>query len=409
MGASFFYDPRSEPIKQMLDVMRHHALFPMPPEVTQVILGGGSPIDLDGLRIQSHDEAWNFALNYGYNMGNPAQRAHVGRVYEDAIDFLEGVVLEGTKLHVPNELRHVEDPLDLLVWASERPRTLDGRWSCAILRVMHTLFHVDHNVNLRFLPEIQRQVFSRYDQYLVCESGQWMLRGAYEVPLVTVERKENKDRVSMLLKMLHKPENVAETIYDQIGIRLVAEDQLGVLMVIRFLLDHHVLMPTHIKPSRSRNLMIDLEALAAWTESMPPLFQIYDLSAEERRALSHTLALKPGTLEQNPFSSKDYSAIQFTARTLIRLPGPGAPALETLQTRLRDLGLAELAEQARIPELIREQEEFTFFFAHEVQVMEQSGFQSSRSGPASHSEYKQRQRDAARRRVLQGILQEESC
>jgi uncharacterized protein (TIGR04562 family) len=393
----------------MLDVMRHHALFPMPPEVTQVILGGGSPIDLDGLRIQSHDEAWNFALNYGYNMGNPIQRAHVGRVYEDAIDFLEGVVLEGTKLHVPNELRHVEDPLDLLVWASERPRTLDGRWSCAILRVMHTLFHVDHNVNLRFLPEIQRQVFSRYDQYLVQEGDRWLLRGAYEVPLVTVERKENKDRVSMLLKMLHKPENVAETIYDQIGIRLVAEDQLGVLMVIRFLLDHHVLMPTHIKPSRSRNLMIDLEALAAWTEAMPPLFQIYDLSAEERRALSHTLALKPGTLEQNPFSSKDYSAIQFTARTLIRLPGPGAPALETLQTRLRNLGLAELAEQARIPELIQEQEEFTFFFAHEVQVMEQSGFQSSRSGPASHSEYKQRQRDAARRRVLQGILQEEPC
>jgi uncharacterized protein (TIGR04562 family) len=381
----------------------------MPPEVTQVILGGGSPIDLDGLRIQSHDEAWNFALNYGYDMGVPAQRGRVVRVYEDAIDFLEGVVLEGTTLHVPNELRTLEDPLDLLVWASERPRTLDGRWSCAILRVMHTLFHVDHNVNLRFLPEIQSQVFSRYDQYLVCEDGRWMLRGAYEVPLVAVERKENKDRVSMLLKMLHKPENVAETIYDQIGIRLVAEDQLGVLMVIRFLLDHHVLMPTHIKPSRSRNLMIDLEALAAWTESVPPLFQIYDLSPEERRTLSHTLTLKRGTQDQNPFSSKDYSAIQFTARTLIRLPGPAAPALELVQKRLQSLGHAELAELARIPELIQEQEEFTFFFAHEVQVMEQSGFQSSRSGPASHSEYKQRQRDAARRRVLQGILQEESC
>ncbi|WP_306591482.1 TIGR04552 family protein [Geothrix sp. 21YS21S-4] len=389
--------------------MRNESLFPMPPEITQVILGGGSPIDLDGLRIQSHDEAWNFALNYGYDMSIPSQWARVVKVYEDAIDFLEGVVLEGTDLHVPHELRTLGDPLDLLVWASERPRTLDGRWSCAVLRVMHTLFHVDHNVNLRYLPEIQRQVFDRYDQYLVCEDGRWCLRGAYDVPLVTVERKENKDRVSMLLKMLHKPENVAETIYDQIGIRLVAEDQLGVLMVIRFLLDHHVLMPTHIKPSRSRNLMIDLEALAAWTEAMPPLFQVYDLSSEERRALSHTLALKPGSQEQNPFSSKDYSAVQFTARTLIRLPGPAAPALESVQKRLESLGRSDLVDLARIPELIQEQEEFTFFFAHEVQVMEQSGFQSSRSGPASHSEYKQRQRDAARRRVLQGILQEEPC
>jgi uncharacterized protein (TIGR04562 family) len=213
----------------------------------------------------------------------------------------------------------------------------------------------------------------------------------------------------MLLKMLHKPENVAETIYDQIGIRLVAEDQLGVLMVIRFLLDHHVLMPTHIKPSRSRNLMIDMEALAAWTEALPMPFRIQDLSPEDRQMLSRTLALKTPKQDQNPFSSKDYSAVQFTARTLIRLPSPASRALDAIQSRLQTLGDTELSDLAGIPELQKDQEEFTFFFAHEVQVMEQSGFQSSRSGPASHAEYKQRQRDAARRRVLQGILQEEPC
>jgi uncharacterized protein (TIGR04562 family) len=189
----------------------------------------------------------------------------------------------------------------------------------------------------------------------------------------------------------------------------VAEDQLGVLMVIRFLLDHHVLMPTHIKPSRSRNQMIDMEALAAWSEAIPPYFRIQDLGPAERQALSRTLALKSPCKDQNPFSSKDYSAIQFTARTLVRLPSPATQALETLQERLQTMGDTELSDLVRIPELIQDQEEFTFFFAHEVQVMEQSGFQSSRSGPASHSEYKQRQRDAARRRVLQGILQEEPC
>jgi uncharacterized protein (TIGR04562 family) len=274
---------------------------------------------------------------------------------------------------------------------------------------MHTLFHVDHNVNLRFLPEIQRQVFDRYDRYLVQEGDHWLLRGAYETPLVAVERKENKDRVSMLLKMLHKPENVAETIYDQIGIRFVAEDQLGVLMVIRFLLDHHVLMPTHIKPSRSRNLMIDMPALEAWMEALPPAFCIQDLSPAERRGLSRTLAAQRPATDQNPFSSKDYSAVQFTARTLIRLPSPWVGGLADLQDHFGGLEQPHPADRARIPQLIQEQEEFTFFFAHEVQVMELSGFQSSQSGPASHSEYKQRQRDAARRRVLQGILQEEPC
>ncbi len=384
-------------------------LFPLPPEVTQVVLGGGSPIDLDALRVHSREAALDFTLNYGYDMAVPAQRAHVMRVYEDALDFLEGVVLEGTDLHVLSEVVQLEDPLDLLLMASERPPTLRGRWACALLRVMHTLFHVDHNVNLRSLPEIQRQVFERYDRFLLQEDGRLLLRGAYDVPLVAVERKENKDRVSMLLKMLHKPENVAETIYDQIGIRFVAEDHLGVLMVIRFLLDHHVLMPTHIKPSRSRNMMIDLQALDAWMEDLPSAFCIQDLSPDRRRDLSARLALKTAVAGQNPFSSREYAAIQFTARTLVRLPSPATRALETLQERLQTMGDTELSDLARIPELIQETEEFTFFFAHEVQVMELSGFQNAQSGPASHAEYKQRQRDAARRRVLQGILQEEPC
>lgn len=384
-------------------------LFPLPPEVTQVVLGGGSPIDLEALRVHSREAAWDFALNYGYDMAVSAQRAHVMRVYEDALDFLEGVVLEGTDLHVLPEVARLDDPLDLLLWASERPPTPRGRWACALLRVMHTLFHVDHNVNLRSLPEIQRQVFQRYDRFLAQEGGRLLLRGAYDVPLVAVERKENKDRVSMLLKMLHKPENVAETIYDQIGIRFVAEDRLGVLMVIRFLLDHHVLMPTHIKPSRSRNLMIDLQALESWMDDLPSAFCIQDLSPDRRRDLNARLALKTAGAGQNPFSSREYAAIQFTARTLVRLPSPATRALETLQERLQTMGDTELSDLARIPELIQETEEFTFFFAHEVQVMELSGFQNAQSGPASHAEYKLRQRDAARRRVLQGILQEEPC
>ena len=93
----------------MFDTMTPHSLFPMPPEVTQVILGGGSPIDLDSLHVHSPGEARNFALNYGYDMDVPVQRAAVMRVYEDAVDFLEAVVLEGTNLHVPLEVRDLQD------------------------------------------------------------------------------------------------------------------------------------------------------------------------------------------------------------------------------------------------------------------------------------------------------------
>jgi uncharacterized protein (TIGR04562 family) len=396
------------PIK-LLEPMLKHPLFPLPPEVTKVILGGGSLIDQPGVQLPSLALARDFALNYGYDVDIPTQRAHLVNVFEDALAFMEEVILEGMELHLPPEFFDLQNPMDLLVWASKRPMDLRARWSCALLRVMHTLIHLDNNVYLRFLPEIQQQIFDRYERYLVPTSnGGWMLKGQYEVPLLAVKRKESKDRVSMLLKLLHKPENVAETIYDQIGIRLVAEDLLGVLATIRFLIDHHVLMATHIKPSRTRNLMVDLAALERWMTQLPSGFTFDQLEPKEKKEILSALTLKIEQPEINPFSSSSYSAVQFTAQTLIRLPSPAVSALEEIQTRLQTMGKPEIGDLLHIPELIQEQDEFTFFFAHEVQVMERTGFKSILSGPASHAEYKLRQKEAARRRVLQGIAAQEA-
>jgi uncharacterized protein (TIGR04562 family) len=161
--------------------------FPLPPEVTQVVLGGGSSIDLEGLRCGSMAEARDFALAYGYDLALPIQAQQVRRVQSEAIAFLETVILEPGDPHPPQEVRDCGNPLQLLVWASARPRDARAAWSCAVLRVMHTLFYLDHDVNLRFLPEIQRQVFAPYDRHLALEGDSWKLRGTYEVPLAGVE------------------------------------------------------------------------------------------------------------------------------------------------------------------------------------------------------------------------------
>jgi uncharacterized protein (TIGR04562 family) len=382
--------------------------FPFPPEVTRVILGGSSAVDLDGVDIREMEAARAFAFNYGYDVSIPTQRHQVVRGFEEALAFMQEVILENTGLEIPPEFFEIQDPLVLLLWASERPMDLRARWSCAILRVMHTIFHIDHNFILRFLPEIQAQVFARYDRFLHQKAdGSWVLRGSYEVPLVAVERKENKNRLSILLKLLHKPENVAETIYDQIGLRLVAEDLLGVLEVLRFLLDHHVVMAAHTKPSRARNRLFDLAALEAWMEQLPPGFSPEASGSASRAEICRAIGISAKDDWENPFSSKDYSAIQFTGRTLIRLPSPAVPALERLQSNFAAIGKPELGDLLHIPELIQAQDEFTFFFAHEVQIMDRAGFQNARQGSASHGEYKQRKQEAARKRVLKGILREE--
>ncbi|MDR1842057.1 MAG: TIGR04552 family protein [Holophagales bacterium] len=383
-------------------------LFNLSPEITHAVLGGQAFIDEEGLNVISRDQARKFALNYGFDMGLPRQRSQIVKTFEDALTFLETVVLEGTDLKVPPVLSELQDPLDLLTMASAKPRDDIASWSCAVLRVMHTLLYIDNNIFLRFLPEIQQQIFDRYDRHLVLgNSNGWFLRGDYEVPLIDIVRKENKDRDSMLLKLLHKPENVAETIYDHIGIRFVVEDLLDVLLVLRFLTDHNVFQAAHIKPSRTRNLIIDVMLLEEWMAVLPDTFSAQELSPNERQAICEKLAQRVGWPSVNPYSSSDYSALQFTVNTLMRLPEPSILALESISKEFNGNGKYGVADQFHIHELIQAQEEFAFFFPHEVQIMEKSGFNNSRMGPASHLEYKRRQREVVRKRVLRGILPRE--
>jgi len=380
-------------------------LFSLSPEITHVVLGGNAFIDQKGLNISSLEIAGNFALNYGFDMNQPRQRSQVVKAFEDALAFLETVVLDETNLKIPAKISKSEDPLNLLVWASAKPRDNIARWSCAILCVMHTLLYIDNNIFLRFLPEIQKQVFERYERYLVqTQDGGWLLKGEYEVSLLDVKRKESKNRYSVLLKLLQKPDNVTETIYDHIGIRVVAEDLLDALLVLRFFIDHNVFQAAHIKPSRTRNLMIDATLLEKWVGMLPDKFSAKDLSPSERQEISAKLAQRVGRPSVNPYSSSDYSALQITVNTLMRLPWPSVSALEKMQQILEEHGKTGTDDKLHVPELIQAQKEFTFFFPHEVQIMDKIGFNNSHLGPASHLEYKRRQREAVRERLLRGIL-----
>jgi uncharacterized protein (TIGR04562 family) len=407
------------------------------------VLGGQAFIDQDGLDLATHESARDFIVSYGFDMDSPHQRLQVARTFRDARRFLENDILDGTGLKIPPAVAKPGDPLNLLVWASRKPMDEVALWSCAMLRVMHTLLYINSSIYLRFLPEIQRQVFGRYRRHLSQrEGGGWLLGGDFDVPLVDVDFKESKNKSSMLLKLLQKPENVAETIYDHMGVRMVAEDMLGVLQALRFLIEHNVFQAAHIKPSRTRNLMVDIPALEEWMAGLPEGFSVDSLTPAERLAVSERLAQRVGRPAVNPHSSSDYSALQFTVSTLVRLPGLGAPdgsgapgtapdgpdvgAGSTTGARLGAAGarydavdaagagvgvegvLADAGVQGTgILGLIPGQDEFTFFFAHEVQLMERAGFENSRMGPASHLEYKHRQREAVRRRVLRGILPQE--
>ena len=80
------------------------------------------------------------------------------------------------------------------------------------------------------------------------------------VNLVEFQAKPKKTRDSTLMKLLHKPESVAEEVFDRIGIRFVTQSRTDAVRVIHFLEQSNVIVAENIKPSRSRNTLVDTGA-----------------------------------------------------------------------------------------------------------------------------------------------------
>ena len=95
------------------------------------------------------------------------------------------------------------------------------------------------------------------------EKGLWRGQGERAIPLKNFEVKSHKSSHSIAIKLLHKAENVAADIFDRIGVRFITPTRLDCVRVIRYLRERNVIMFANVKPSRSRNTLIDLDRFRA--------------------------------------------------------------------------------------------------------------------------------------------------
>jgi uncharacterized protein (TIGR04562 family) len=152
-------------------------------------------------------------------------------------------------------------------------------------------------------------------------------------------------------------------------------------LVVQYLRQKNVVMFANIKPSRSRNTLIDINWLRDEIDRLDRGEEALERSQRVKR-LRESLAVRPFPSSNQPFtnrfSSVDYHSIQFTCRQ---------------QIRVRDM----LADE-------RQGGEMRFFFPFEVQVLDAESYQMSRDGLASHEVYKRRQRREVQRRVMGPLI-----
>jgi len=355
------------------------------------IATGVSAIDLTALDLRNIDDARQFAREYGFDIDRPAEIDRIRRAHAEAVQFITHTFLsESERDLIPPEVADPADVLQLLVYASRHVTQADPRrlWSCAVLKVMHCVFYIDNNLKLRHFNIIRQQVFDGFNEVLRHDGDQhYLTDGEICLPLVVCEKKSNKGRRSILLKLLQKAEYVAADIYDHLGLRLVLNTRFECLLALRILQRAHLISVINIESQRTRNNMLDLEAAREVVRNYrDQLDQAEDYPAALLQQMDEELIAhsQVGPRQDNPHSASTYQSLQITVRKMIHLPE---------ETGIAGTATAEGGDGPR-------DRRVSFFFEYEIQLLDKASYGRTIEGPASHGAYKQRQIETARRRVF---------
>lgn len=352
------------------------------PHLIETIIGGRSAIDLPRLEILDLDQAYKFARSYGFDLSLPEDISEVWHLHRRSVSLIREELLNPSESLPPEitEPGQLQDPGYLLVYASSKNQDTKSRelqaWACALLRVMHTFAHVENDIFTNYADQIQEQMLSPIREHMVIDPVVGTILGLQsdidQVPLYKFEAKPFKAKNSSVIKLLSKPQAVAFNLLDRMGVRFVTKSLLDAFRVVRLLHHENIVSIPNVMPDQSRNTLFPMNLLIEVCEEAPK-----DLSHEQLNQLLEA-KLEEAThraefLERhNEFSSEEYRSIKFIARRLIQV-----------QTG---------------------EKHFHFFFPLEIQVMDYGNYLKTLSGPGSHEEYKKRQRDKARKRILGNVL-----
>lgn len=324
-------------------------------------LEGRSFIDTERIHIHSLVEATLFLECYGFDITDQTDIEELESLRLEAIELIEEELLEGDE-SIPEAILNEKDVRQYLLNASGHGEKRLAPWSGAMLRVIHTLTHSHSYLNDIYHDPIRDQILKQFEGHIHIEHDEKYLGN---IKLVNFELRTAKSRRSVAMKLMHKAENVAADIFDWIGIRFITEYRSDVIDVLAYLREQHIVTYANIKPSRSRNSLIDMDWLNTCLNK--------DMTVEEiRKAMQSSefpVETQTEPKEHNQFSEVSYHSVQITCRQRIKIPQPDGKNL-------------------------------CFYFPFEIQMMDEKSYQKTREGLASHSEYKKRQRNAVRARVF---------
>jgi len=396
-------------------------------ELFDVVAGGRSPLDSKFFIGQLEDlsQVQEFLKGYGLDPSNPINKAELFGIFQEALQFVrryflkEGNPLDGLPVTIPQTVFAITDVSELFLLATGNVKgrsQIDRLWAEVIIKIMHTILHVDKDLRTSYFPIIQTQIFDRFYKYIYRDEENKLFLGGRDFPdsvaLADFETKSKKSRDSVIIKLLHKVENVAEELFDRVGVRFITHNAFDAVRVIKFIVRHNIVIPHNIKPSRSLNTLIDSTNFREMNYQLIRRVIREDMSEEqfviELRKLAPEIKMKAKQNGQgrNEHTSKFYQSIQFTGRQLIKYRNPFFQEFNEIKRYAKENSdESELAKKLLALDTSHIAREVRFFYPFEVQIMDLESYKNSTEGEASHLDYKRTKTRAAMKRVFWALIQ----
>lgn len=346
------------------------------------MIGGLSTLDIPRIHIQTAEQAKEFLLSYGYDVSKEEDVSKLWAYHRRAISYVQSELLKpGEQIpEVLTEPNQLKDVWNLFIYASTQNSQIQ-KWACGLLKVMHIFVHLENDLFAQYSSEIQEQLLKPIrseihdDPILGTILGPAL--GEKSIRLKKFEEKAFKTTTSSVTKLLAKPELVAFTLMDKVGVRFITKHLVDVFRVLRYLVEHNLVNYAHNIADQSINTVYPLNL---FLEVMESLALGKDYSPEEIDAmLNDKIEKEQGRAvfkeKFNSFTSDEYRFLKFITRRLVRVnlrPKDGGGDNHTL----------------------------TFFYPFEVQIVNYDYYLKNLQGPASHDQYKERQVRRARARVF---------
>lgn len=317
----------------------------------RLLLRGDSAIDWHRLGLRDLSDVRRLLSVNGIDITQPGDLTALQRLRSEAAEYIRDVLGLRLSDHVASEAPATE----VFLLASSRGRY--QREACTLLKTMHISYHLEARELRMALPIPDSELFSMVEQSVVSLFDELRAAG---VPVVEFAW-SRKTKDSLITKLLVKREVSAAQVFDRLRFRLIVDEPRDVLPTLHVMLQRFIPF-NYVVPGQSVNTLVDPRHL------------------ERRLARTRDFSIAPRPVSRglsNEFSGSGYQILNVVADLPVRVD-----------------------EMIEGTELEREGRAAVVFVLAEFQIVDRARSAANETGENSHAQYKHRQYQRVRERLL---------